>query len=417
MFSKAICERIFSFLGPSVLQRPFRVVFADGTKYQNYDGSKNPEIEIVFKNAKGQRRLILEGYVGFFESYINGDIDLNGENPVHSLTRLGLESGLMRKHAIPNPILLLKQFWWERKVSNRSWERARLNALAHYNLPGEFFRIVLGKTYGYCEGYYRHGYDGDDDQAQHDRFDHVCKKLLLKPGDKLVEVGSGWGYMSVLAAEKYGAEVVNYGIVPEQNAVLERMIKEKGLEGRARVVDRDHRALMEEPEKYDKYVSLGVYEHAGRWELEDWIKSISVGLKKGGIGVLASMFKMDDSYTAYLTTRYIFPGGYLPSLPRTLELMDTYNLHVLDAENLWHHYQRAVQYWAKNFRENWKAIHALDPKRFDERFRRIWTMYLEGCGEAFSEDWARLNVFHLTFTKGRHPDYYPATRDFLYTNS
>src|SRR3989344_7208554 len=79
MFSKAICERIFSFLGPSVLQRPFRVVFADGTKYQNYDGSKNPEIEIVFKNAKGQRRLILEGYVGFFESYINSDIDLNGD--------------------------------------------------------------------------------------------------------------------------------------------------------------------------------------------------------------------------------------------------------------------------------------------------------------------------------------------------
>ena len=157
MFSRAICERIFSFLGPRVLQRPLRVVFADGTKYQNYHGARTSDVEIVFKNTRGQRRFVTQGYIGFFEAYIDGDIDINGKNAVHSLVRIGLEGGIVEKFSFPNPILLIKQRLWEWRVSNHAWKQAQKNALAHYGLPGDFFRLLLGKTYGYCEGYYRHG--------------------------------------------------------------------------------------------------------------------------------------------------------------------------------------------------------------------------------------------------------------------
>lgn len=419
MISDLACRKFFEFLGTKVPSRSLHVIFADGSDYLNHEGGVTPEIAITFKSHHAERQFLELGYVGFFEAYIDGEIDLGGKNPVHSLGRMGIEAGLgnASKHfPLPNPLLMIKQHWYEHQVSNHTHEQAKKNAIAHYNLPGEFFRLVLGETYGYCEGYYRNGYDEDDSKAQHDRFDIVCKKLMLKPGDRLVEVGSAWGYMSCLAAEKYGADVVNYGIVPEQNRVMQKMIDDKNLGHKVKIVERDHRDLLSEPETYDKYVSLGVFEHAGRWETEDWIKSISTCLKRGGIGVLAAMFEMGDSYTSLLTTKYIFPGGDLPSLPKTLQLMDKYDLTVLDMENLWHHYQRAIQYWARNFKENWEKIHAIDPKRFNDRFRRIWTMYLEGCGEAFSEDWGRLNVFHITFTKGRHPDYYPATRDFLYKN-
>ncbi len=400
-------------MGKSVPDRFIRVIFANGKKYQNFEGDGSAELEIVFKTRSAQWSLIFEGINGLFESYVSQEIDLNGKRPVHSLADIGIRAGF-GELSVPNPFSTLKQVRYEHRISNRNFKQARLNAIAHYNLPGEFFRIVLGETYGYCEGYYRNGYEGDDSQAQHDRFDLVCKKLLLKPGDKLVEVGSAWGYMSVLAAEKYGADVVNYGIVPEQNRVMEKMIVDKGLSHKVTVVDRDHRDLVNEPGKYDKYVSLGVYEHAGRGQVEDWIKSISACLKPGGVGVLAAMFEMQDTQTNYLTSKYIFPGGDIPSLPKTLALMDKYGLTVLDMENLWHHYQRAIDYWAANFRENWEKIRVIDPQRFNERFRRIWTMYLEGCGFAFSEGWGRINTFHITFTKGRKPEYYPATREFLY---
>ena len=240
-------------------QRSLKVVFNNGSEYRNYEDARAPDIEIVFKNARGQRRLVIEGYTGFFEAYIDGDVDILGERAIYALARTGMEAGLLKKRFLTDPLLLMKQWLWERRISNHDWAQARRNAEAHYNLPGEFFRILLGETYGYCEGYYRGGYGKNDAKAQHDRFDYVCKKLLLKPGDKLIEVGSGWGYMSVLAAQKYGADVVNYGIVPEQNKVMRRMIEEKGLAEKVRIVDRDHRALVDEPEAYDKYVSLGVY--------------------------------------------------------------------------------------------------------------------------------------------------------------
>ena len=145
-------------------------------------------------------------------------------------------------------------------------------------------------------------------------------------------VGSGWGSMAMLAAEEYGAEVVNYGLVPEQNRVMQARLEQRGLSGRVRIVERDHRDLIREPATYDRYLSVGVYEHAGFAEQSRWIESIATALKPGGIGMISTTTYIEQFATEFLTIKYVFPGGSVPSLPRTLELLDHYGLHVVDVE-------------------------------------------------------------------------------------
>ena len=126
--------------------------------------------------------------------------------------------------------------------------------------------------------------------------------------------------------------------------------------------------------------------------------------------MLSTTTKMVTEMTEYLTLKYIFPGGHLPSLPRTLETMGRHGLTLLDAENLWPHYRRTVECWLDNLERHWPEIHALDPEAFDERFRRIWTMYLGGTVEAFGSG---LDLLHLTFVKGRDASFHVDARDLL----
>ena len=252
------------------------------------------------------------------------------------------------------------------------------------------------------------------DEAQHNRFDYCCRKLLLKPGDRLIEVGTAWGYMAILAAEKYGADVTNYGIVPEQNRVFEEEIKKRGLRNVRNVV-KDHRELVNEPNTYDKYVSLGVYEHSGQDCHEEWIKSIATALKPGGIGLLSFLSHMRRQPMEFLFEKYLYPGAYVPSLSQTLILLEKYDLSVVDIESLRYHYFLALDAWYKRFMDNWEEIHSIDPKRFDEHFRRTWTMYLAGGAETLrEEDASFMDVSHIVFTKGRSEKYYPVDREFLY---
>ena len=139
---------------------------------------------------------------------------------------------------------------------------------------------MLGDTYGYSEGFWK-----EDtltlEEAQHNNFDLICQKLQLSPGDKLVEVGPGWGYMSMLAAEKYGADVTSYGLVPSQNDGMRMIMRSRNFRGKLKLVEKDHRELADELSNYDRFASIGVHEHAGRDCNEQWIRSIAIGLRQG----------------------------------------------------------------------------------------------------------------------------------------
>jgi cyclopropane-fatty-acyl-phospholipid synthase len=373
-----------------------KVVFADKSTYQSTRVG-DPEVTIVFRNRAAEWRMVLGGVFEFLESYFNGDVDIVGEHSLRRLIRLGFRKPFGR---FEHPWTLAKRRLLEWQQNNRDFAQAKRNATFHYGLPTEFFHLVLGDTYGYSEGF-RKGDTASLDEAQHNNFDLVCRKVRLSPGDKLVEVGPGWGYMSMLAAEKYGVEVTSYGLVASQNDGMGMLMSARSFAGKLTLVEKDHRELADEPASYDRFVSIRVHEHAGRDCNEQWIRSIATGLRPGGIGLISATFNMRKRPTNYCTIKHIFPGGYIPSLAETLILMEKYGLDVRSIENRSYHYCRTVEQWLKNLEERWERIQAIDPVRFNEKFRRTWLFYLAGAAETFESAREIINCYHITFVKGR----------------
>ena len=372
-----------------------KVVFSDGSTYHSTRAG-DPDVTIVFRKCSAERRMAFGGMFEFLESYFDGDVDITGEDGLRRLIHIGFKKPFGR---IEHPVTFAKRRFLEWRFNNRDFAQAKRNATFHYGLPTQFFHLVLGDTYGYSEGFWK-----DDTrtltEAQHNNFDLICHKLRLSAGDRLIEVGPGWGYMSMLAAEKYGADVTSYGLVPSQNEGRRMMMKARGFDGNVTLVEKDHRELANEPGVYDRFVSIGVHEHAGRDCNEQWIRSIALGLRPGGTGLISATFNMRKRPTNYATIKHIFPGGYIPSLAETLVLMERHGLDVQTIDNRSYHYHRTVEEWLRNFETRWERIHAIDPARFDEKFRRTWLFYLGGAAETFEAAREIINCFHITFVKG-----------------
>jgi len=372
-----------------------QVVFADGSTH-SCNGNGDPDVTIVFRNRSAERCMVFGGMFEFLESYFNGEIDIVGEHGLRKLIKLGFRKPFGR---FEHPLTLVKRCYLEWRQNNRDAARAKRNATYHYGMPSTFFHHVLGDTYGYTEGYWT-PQTCSLDEAQHNNFDMICRKLALSPGLRLVEVGPGWGYLSMLAAERYGADVTSYGLVHSQNEAMRELMKARKFSGKLTLVERDHRDLAQEADCYDRYVSVGVHEHAGRDCNEQWISSIATGLRPGGIGLISATVNMRKRPTNYATIKHIFPGGYIPSLAETLLLLEKYGLDVRAVENLSYHYHRTVDQWLQNFESHWPQIQAIDPTHFTEKLRRTWRFYLAGACETFAADMEIINCFHITFVKG-----------------
>ncbi len=372
-----------------------RVVFSD---HSSYDSTRlgDPDVTIVFRSRGAEWRMAFGGMFEFLEAHFGGDIDIIGDQGLRRLVNIGFRKPYGR---FEHPLTFVKRRFLEWQTNNKDFAQAKRNATFHYGLPSEFFHLVLGDTFGYTEGFWKED-TRTLDEAQHNNFDMICQKLRLTPGDKLIEVGPGWGYLSMLAAQKYGADVTSYGLVKNQNDAMRMLMQSRNFRGQLTLVERDHRELADEPSRYDRFVSVGVHEHAGRDCNEQWIRSIAIGLRPAGIGLISATFNMKKRPTNYCTIKHIFPGGYIPSLAETLILMEKYGLDVRSIENLSYHYHRSVDHWLRNFESNWERIRAIDPVRFNEKFRRTWRFYLGGAAETFEAEREIINCFHITFVKG-----------------
>ncbi len=416
MLARRGLDAIFRYLTARSRRYDLEVRWADGSTSRYFPPDGSADVTIVFRSPRAERWALLNFYQGLFEGYVEGEVDLLGERPIIKLAEMGHEvlgaryaKGPIAGLLLKNPIVTIRQIIQEWRQNNRDLRKARENAIYHYGLDPHFFEMLLGRTVGYSEGYWPAG-TNHLDRAKVQNYAYICRKLRLEPGLEVVEVGSGWGYMPLLMRRQYGCRVTVYNPVPRQNAYMRERFAHWGCDD-IRILDRDHRELVQEPERYDRYVSIGVYEHVGKDGYADWIRSIATALKPGGIGVLSSTFKMVREMTEFLTLKYIFPGGHLPSLPLTLQMMDRFGLTVVDLENLWPHYQKTVACWLDNLERHWEDIRALDPEVFNERFRRIWTLYLSGTVETFGSG---LDLFHIVFVKGRGSHLYPTTREWLY---
>jgi hypothetical protein len=272
------------------------------------------------------------------------------------------------------------------------------------------WRMVLGGMFEFLESYF----DGDVDivgeqglrklvnigyRKTFGRFEHpltLVKRHILEWRQN----NKDFAQAKRNAAFHYGLPTEFFRLVASQNDAMRQLMKARNFSGKLTLVEKDHRKLANEPDRYDRFVSIGVHEHAGRDGNEQWIASIARGLRPGGIGLISATFNMQQRPTNYCTIKHIFPGGYIPSLARTLIFMAKHGLNVTTIENLSYHYHRTVERWLRNFEAHWERIRAIDPQRFDEKFRRTWLFYLGGAAETFEAAREIINCYHITFCKG-----------------
>jgi cyclopropane-fatty-acyl-phospholipid synthase len=346
-------------------------------------------------------------YEGLFESFVSGDVDLEGEQPIATLARLGHSAGLTSGKSwfrlLRNPLNELRQRAQESWQDGSGRAQDVRNADFHYSLNPALFEAMLGETVGYSEGLWTLN------QAKFNNYEYVCRKLRLEPGMTVLEVGAGWGYMPIYMTKRYGVDVTVYNPVRRQNDYMRERFHRHGLGDKIRLVKGDHRDIVRESGRFDRFVSVGVHEHAG-YSLKQyrlWAEAIAAALKDGGLGVVSTTSWMARQMTGLLTLKYIFPGGHVPSLPDTLAAFERAGLMLIEVESLWPHYQHTMDEWRKNFAKGWPEIQKSDPSVFTETFRRRWTMYLEATGEAFGDS---LDLSHIVFAKGRRGDHFPPWR-------
>jgi len=384
---------------------PFEVIFPDGDRFRTRDGE--PPFALRFRNGRAQLRMGLFGHIGLLDSYFDGDLDIDGD--LRALFHVALNGGSIGG---PNALVWLRNQWHELTRGNRTIARAKANARFHYALGEDFYKLWLDDPYlMYTCAYWKEG-TATLEQAQVNKIDHVCRKIMLKDGESVIDIGTGFGGFMFRALENYDVRITGTNTTTEQVRYVSEEIGRRGLGRKLRSLEKDFREVFEQ---FDKVVSIGVLEHAGRDQLDDVVKAHADYLKPGGLGMLHFIGHVGRRDTEYFIRQHVFPGGWIPSLADVIVAMENHGLEVVDIENLRRNYALTLDAWAERFDANWGRIHAIDPKRFDERFRRIWRTYLIGCAEMFRSFTERTHLFQIVFSKGNVTrENYPMSRAFLY---
>jgi len=383
---------------------PFTVRLAGGGEYRNREG--DPAFALIFRSARAEWRTAAFGHIGLVESYIDGELDIEGSLP--RAFAIGMAAGF----DMPYPLTTLRNHWHEFRFSNASLEQAKRNARFHYGLGIEFYRLWLDDPLMmYTCAYWKDG-TRTLEEAQRNKIDHVCRKLRLARGEDVVDIGCGFGGFMFCAHERCGVRVTGLNTTTEQVEMVRGEIARRGLGDTLEVIETDFRDAHRE---YDKVVSIGVLEHAGRGQIAEVVRAHARFLKPGGLGMLHFIGHVGYDDTEFFIRKYVFPGGWIPKLADVILEMERAGLEVLDVENLRRHYALTLDAWAERFDRNWERIRALDARRFDERFRRIWRTYLYGCAEMFRSPVGVTHLFQIVFAKGNVSQAgYPMGREFLY---
>lgn len=392
-------ERMKSILGGLSQNAPdisFDVRFWD--RETVHYGAGEPTFNLIFKTKSAAKRVFTQGALGFGEEYVGGNITVEGS--FQQLLRLGVDPSYQN---LQLPILSRFQTLWYKARTLNTPNHAARNITRHYDRGNEFFSLWLDESMTYSCAYFRGGTDTLE-QAQQQKYEHVCRKLLLKQGDTLVDIGCGWGGMLMHAARSYGVRGIGCTLSRQQYEYAVERVKREGLENNVQILLADYRSLSGQ---FDKLVSIGMFEHVGKRFMPTFMKKVKSILKLGGIGLLHTIGKERETPVNSWTLRYIFPGGYIPAAHEILREMGEAGLHSTDMENLRLHYAKTLDEWSRRFEMNVERIRSL----FDESFVRMWRMFLNGSSVGFRFGDSRL--YQICFTNGINNDL-PVTRDHIY---
>src|SRR5712692_279781 len=389
----------------SVLARFIRigrlsVIDAAGTTHL-FEGSPGPSATIRLRDPALHWKLLLKPRLFVPEAYVDGALTVE-EGSLYDFidvlmsndAALGRTPCMRLRNAAGRLVRRLHQY--------NPVPRARRNVAHHYDLSDQLYEMFLDHDRQYSCAYFRA--PGDDlDTAQENKKRHIASKLLLRPGQKVLDIGSGWGGLALYLAAECGADVTGLTLSEEQHKVSTRRAAAAGLGERVRFHLRDYR---EERDRYDRIVSIGMFEHVGVNQYPVFFRGLSELLAPDGVALLHSIGRMDVPGTTNPWTRkYIFPGGYSPALSEVASEVEQARLWITDIEILRLHYAETLRAWRRRFEQNRERIRAI----YDERFCRMWEMYLVGAELAFRRD--NCMVFQMQLTKAL--DAVPLTRDYM----
>ena len=346
-------------------------------------------------------KILAKPALGFGEAYMDGEIVLERGSLSDLFEIANRNLPHRRKWHVPllSPLSLALRRRLQQWNSRRA---AKRNAAHHYDLSETLFRAFLDRDLQYSCAYFREA-SFSLEAAQEAKKRHIMAKLLLRPGLSVLDIGSGWGGLALDIARS-GARVTGITPAAEQIAVARQRAAAAGLSGAARFEPRDYREIAG---PFDRIVSVGMFEHVGAPNYSAFFRTIGRLLAEDGVALIHAIGRSDGPGTTDAWTRkYIFPGGYIPALSEVVPAVERAGLFVADLEILRLHYAETLRHWRQRFLAQREAMKSL----YDERFCRMWELYLAGSEMAFRH--GGLMVFQLQLA--RRVDALPLTRDYIY---
>lgn len=380
---------------------PLRLKLWNG---RSFDLGSRPNVTITIPKPASLRYLVAPDLLKLGEAYVEGHIDVEG-----TLADIFVAGERLARRAAPASRLA-----GIRHIVSHSRKRDRRAIEYHYDVSNDFYRLFLDRNMVYSCAYFRSEADSLE-LAQEQKLDHILNKLDLRPGERLLDIGCGWGALIFRAAEKYGARTVGVTLSRNQFEHVQREIARRGLAGRVEVRLQDYRDIPED-EAFDKIASVGMFEHVGLRNLPVYFGKIHRLLRDGGVVLNHGITAVDpDSRSVGLGAgefidRYVFPHGELPHISLVLKELSASRLDAVDVESLRRHYAKTCDHWARGLERNRRrAIELVGDKRY-----RIWSVYLQGCAYGFAQGW--MTIYQVLAVKAGGPQMNPLrlTREYMY---
>jgi|SRR5579859_1613898 len=391
LFQRFLFKQLRRFIGDA----PIRLRMGTGSSSLS-DGT-GPECVVIHDNS-ALRSMILDPEIGFGDAYMEGRVDIEGDL-VHALE---VVFQAMRRSSTPRWFDQLASYWLQLLQSN-TLNGSASNIHRHYDLHTDFYKLWLDPLLVYTCAYFPTP-SATLEEAQIAKFDHVCRKLQLQPGERVVDAGCGWGALAIHMAKHYGVTVQAYNISHEQIEYAQARARKEGLADQVEFIEADYRKISG---RFDVFVSVGMLEHVGREHYSELEETIYRAIGDSGRGLIHFIGRTRPAHFSTWIRKRIFPGAYAPALGEAVEIFEKHEYAVLDVENLRRHYALTLEHWLARYERSADRVIEL----FGPEFFRAWRLYLAGSVASFRT--GHLQLFQVAFV-GSDCQRIPWTRAYLY---
>ena len=398
------------FLGKVVRRGVLEIAFPDGRLVRlGAPAPGFPEVRIRFTDDKVARDILLDPRLGAAETFMDGRLIVEQGDVMAMVELIRANQPWERKGNSLAPPSRLRRLR-ERLVStldgiNRA-ARSKANVAHHYDIGNDLYRLFLDADHMQYSCAYWPQDDMTLEQAQEAKLAHIAAKLALAPGQRVLDIGCGWGGMAIYLARHAGVSVLGITLSEEQLALARERAAAAGVADTVRFELIDYRDLPARGERFDRIVSVGMFEHVGAAQFGQFFRACANLLADDGVMLLHTIGRMGGpGSTDAFTRKYIFPGGYIPALSETLAASERYRLIASDVETLRLHYAKTLRAWYARTVAHRAEIEAM----LDARFYRMWCFYLAGATAAFES--GGLCNYQIQYARSRHA--LPLARDYI----